>query len=198
LTTSFDLTGATPGVWNVTVTNPDATSVTRAGAFTIEQGGVARVWADIVGPPNIRVGFPARFRIFFSNRGTIDARGVPLVFSISTNVGFGLNFSLAPPPPQAGQAPMDWDTAAFTVESKERPGFAIIPLVLPVIPAGFTGTLEFSITAPLEQHGQNFQILFGVSPPYFHLSDWSKGSYGLSRQRSGASVRARRRGCAPY
>jgi hypothetical protein len=166
LTTSFDLTGATPGVWNVMVTNPDTTSVTRAGAFTIEQGGAAQVWADIVGPPNVRVGFPTRFRLFFGNRGTSEARGVPLVFSISTNVGFGLHFSITPPPLQVGQIPTDWDKAAFTVESKERSGFAIIPLVLPVIPAGFTGSLEFSITAPPEQHGQNFQILFGVSPPY--------------------------------
>lgn len=169
LTTSFNLTGARPGVWNVMVTNPDTTSVTRASAFTIEQGGAAQVWADLVGPPNVRVGFPTRFRLFFGNRGTSEARGALLVLSISTNVAFGLHFSITPPPLLVGQIPTDWDNAAFTVESKERPGFAIIPLVLPIIPAGFTGSVEFSITAPLEQHGQNFQILFGVSPPYFKL-----------------------------
>lgn len=166
LTTSFALTGAMPGLWNVTVMNPDGSSVSRNGALMIEQGGASQVWADIVGPPNIRVGYPARFKIFFGNRGTVDAFATPLVLAISTNVGFTLHFPISPPPSSTGQSPSDWDSAAFTVDSKERPDLAIIPLLLPIVPAGFTGTLEFSLLAPPERHGQSFQVLFDIGSPY--------------------------------
>lgn len=165
--TSFDLTGQTAGLWDVVVTNPGEPPIILPNGFTVEEGGTPQLWVDVLGPSRIRVGRPTRFTLLFGNRGNVDASGVPLILGIPRSMDFGLNFSFAPPPPQVGQVPTNWDAAAFNGLSQEHPDFTMIPLLLPVVPAGSTQVLEFTITAPQELDGQNFQILFGVKPPYF-------------------------------
>jgi hypothetical protein len=58
--TTFNLTGATPGVRNVVVTNPDNTVVALNGAFTVEQGGAAQLSVEIIGREEIRIGTEQR------------------------------------------------------------------------------------------------------------------------------------------
>jgi hypothetical protein len=165
--TSFDLTGQAPGLWDVVATNPGESPITLANGFTIEAGGAPQLWADVIGPSRIRVGRSTRFTMLFGNRGNIDAVGAPLVLGIPRAIDFGLSFSFAPPPPHPGQVPTNWDATAFNGISPEHPDFTMLPLFLPVIPAGSNQVLEFTITAPQEIDGQNFQLLFGVNAPYF-------------------------------
>jgi hypothetical protein len=167
LTANFNLTGQALGLWDVVVMNPDDTSVTQTEAFTIEDTRAPQLWADVIGPTRVRVGRPTRVLLLFGNRGNVDAVGTPLLLGIPRSIDFGLPFSITPPPPHAEQVPTNWDAAAFNSISPEHPDFTTIPLFLPVVPAGFTGALEFTITAPIETDGQNFQLLFGVKPPYF-------------------------------
>lgn len=164
--TSFDLTGQATGLWDLVVTNPGESPTTLANAFKVEEGGAPQLWADVLGPSRIRVGRPTRFTLLFGNRGNIDAVGAPLVLGIPRVLDFGLNFSFASPP-HAGQVPTNWNEAAFNSISSAYPDFTMIPLFLPLIPAGSNHVLEFTITAPQEIDGQNFQILFGINAPYF-------------------------------
>jgi len=71
LITTFDLTGKTPGKWDVVVENPDETLILQEG-FTIEQGGEPKLWVDIVGRDQRRVGREQTYWIKYGNAGNID------------------------------------------------------------------------------------------------------------------------------
>ena len=71
LTTTFDLHGASPGVRNVVVTNPDNTSISLPAAFTVEQGGAPQLWVDIIGRDKIRIGREQTYYITYGNRGAL-------------------------------------------------------------------------------------------------------------------------------
>lgn len=79
LTTTFNLTGATPGVRNVVVTNLDNTTTTLTGGFTVEQGGAAQLWVNIIGRDKIRIGAQQQYYAVLQNRGTIDSGNAGLI-----------------------------------------------------------------------------------------------------------------------
>jgi hypothetical protein len=70
---SFDLSGAPPGVYSVSVTSPEGTSQTLANSFTIEPGGTSDIWMDVSGRSLIRGGLEQVTTITVGNRGTINA-----------------------------------------------------------------------------------------------------------------------------
>jgi probable HAF family extracellular repeat protein len=72
LQTTLDLTGAQPGPRSVVVTQPDGTTVTLPDRFTIEQGGSAQVWVDIIARSVFEPGVAQPVTIFYGNRGNID------------------------------------------------------------------------------------------------------------------------------
>jgi 6-phosphogluconolactonase (cycloisomerase 2 family) len=80
LNATFDLTGATPGVSNLVLTNPDGTTATLTGAFTVDAGGGANVVVDIIGRPNIRFGTPQTYYIQVNNTGFVDSG--PIIVSV--------------------------------------------------------------------------------------------------------------------
>jgi hypothetical protein len=165
--TGFDLTARSLGLWDLMVTNPDGTSATLPQAFTIEEGREPQLWVDVVGPSVIRIGRATRFFILFGNRGNVDALAVPLELGISANVGFNLRFPIAPPPPQAGQVPTDWSGVPINTAPAEPSGLTSVPLLLPVVPAGSTGVLWFTLTAPPEVLWQTYQVRSGIGRPSF-------------------------------
>jgi hypothetical protein len=140
LSTSFDLTGAMPGVRSVVITNPDSTSVTLAGAFTVEPGGDPDVWVDIVGRDKIRVGTQQSFYVAYGNRGTRDAFDVLLFVTIPAGVGYSIDGSLIAgfPPPVGIAATSGVQTAFGTV----------IPLWIYSIPAGASSSVHLVLTSP--------------------------------------------------
>jgi hypothetical protein len=90
---TFDLRGATAGVRNVVVVNPDNSISTLSAAFTVEQGGAPQVWVEIVGKNLIRFVREQGFFITCGNRGNVDALGNQLVLTFPTTLissfGFG-------------------------------------------------------------------------------------------------------------
>ena len=68
LTATFDLIGATTGVRDLVVTNPDNSSVSLPSAFTVEQGGSPNVSVDIIGRNAIRFGGKQTYYIVYGNR----------------------------------------------------------------------------------------------------------------------------------
>lgn len=168
ISTTFDLTGKATGSWDVVVMNPDGTSKTMAGAFTIEEGRAPELWVDILGRPFFRTGrrVPGKYFVLFGNRGNVDALGVPLSLSIPSFFTFALHFQIAPPPSQAGQVRSDWSGVPIDVlPDAQNGGVTNIPLLLPVVPAGFTGVLELTLTPP--SSGQS-ELVAAIDPPLFN------------------------------
>jgi hypothetical protein len=169
LAVTFDLTGKLSGSWDLVLTNPDATTVSVPGGFTVESGGASDLWAEVVGPAIARPGSTARFSIVYGNRGNIDAFGVPLTLSTSTQTGLTILFPIAAPPSQSGQVVNDWSKAPLYVLPAPSAGTVNVPLFLPIVPAGFTGVLSFTLDVPgtfLE--GQTFPFSALRGDPFFN------------------------------
>lgn len=166
---TFDLLGRSIGLWDVVVINPDGTSKTQAAGFAIEEGRAPELWVDILGQSVARPAGSVQFFILFGNLGNVDALGVPLVLvSRPGNVAFSLRFPIVPPPPHAGQVPTDWSHKPIIAIPDAGPDSTVIPLLLPVVPAGFTGALILTLTAPAGLAvGQTFQLGVGLGLPHF-------------------------------
>lgn len=133
----FDLTGRVPGPWDLVATNPDGTAAVLPGALTVDSGGSAHVWAQAVGPSPVRPGTSHTFYLVFGNRGNIDALDVPVTLAMPTEIGLDLNFLVQPPPAQAGQVVKDWTQVPLYALPGPSNGFVNVPLLLPIIPAGY-------------------------------------------------------------
>jgi hypothetical protein len=155
--TSFDLTGTTLGAWDVVVTNPDATSVASPRGFTVAAARPPDVWIDIAGPPFVRVGRlfrsvvgTARYTLLYGNRGNTDAYAVPLLFGAADVLGVTPLFDIAPPPQQFGKITIQEFGRFYRsiVAGNDGTPLQETALLLPVVPAGFTGALEVTIVVP--------------------------------------------------
>jgi hypothetical protein len=166
LTASFDITGRATGPWDVVVTNPDGTSVTRAAGFVIETPQAPGLWSEVIGPALVRIGFPAIYTILFGNRGNTEAWGVPLVIGVGENVSFTVKSPVTPPPAQPGQIPTDWNQLPFKLPP-ESSGIVYSQLVLPFVPPGFTGAIQLLVLPPPGTQGQGVDMISGISPPYY-------------------------------
>ncbi|MBY0280167.1 right-handed parallel beta-helix repeat-containing protein, partial [Candidatus Binatia bacterium] len=149
IATAFDLAGRAPGDYAVTVTNPGGASTTRSGAFRVDAGGAPDVWAEMIGPVALRRGRWTRFFFVYGNRGNADALGVPIQIAAAPGVGLKLNFSVGPPPANPQQAITDWSTYRTSVDGRPVTDYTIHSFILPLVPAGYTGALEFRVNLPV-------------------------------------------------
>lgn len=165
IATSFDLSGATTGPWDVVVTNPDDETAMLAGAFRVEEARAPELWVQVVGPRAIRLGLPALFTIAYGNTGNVDALAVPLSLSLPVGMSYRFLFPLATPPSHDGQLSPDWILQPVDVETGAN-GATNIPLLLPIVPAGFSGTLPILLTLPAgAPHGAEFTTLAALGEP---------------------------------
>ncbi len=147
LSAVFDLTGLPVGSYNVTVANPDGTTITGATKFTIEEGGRSEFWTEIFGRETIRVGRPATYFINYGNNGILDMPA-PLI-SLSTDPPSSSISVRFPPSTEWRQM-----SGPFTVIARgpaENPD---------IIPAGSSYSMEIEVTT--NQYGE-FTL---VSLPY--------------------------------
>jgi YVTN family beta-propeller protein len=73
LTTTVDLTRATPGQCAVVLTKLDGSTRTVPHLFTIEQGGTPQVWVDVIGWSFLRAGRSQTYFVIVGNRGNVDS-----------------------------------------------------------------------------------------------------------------------------
>ncbi|HLK66778.1 MAG TPA: hypothetical protein VKU19_25265 [Bryobacteraceae bacterium] len=129
LTTTFDLTGAAAGVRNVVITNPDGTTATLTGGFTVEQGGAPQIWVDIIGRNVIRIGTAQTYYLECGNRGNVDAALVQCWVSFPASVQWSSsspdNTSLSSTINTSGNVVL-----AFDVIAVGAGGSTVIPLNL--------------------------------------------------------------------
>ena len=148
IATTFDLTGAAQGAWDVVVTNPDATSKTLTGGFIVKAGVGPDVWVDVVGI--IRRHGPSSIWVTYGNRGDTDAVGVPLSLSLPSGYEWGRYFDVTPPPAQPGELRPDWSLVSEGVGMPGHSDLLNVPLFLPIVPAGFGGVLRLSFNLPVD------------------------------------------------
>jgi CSLREA domain-containing protein len=148
LSASFDLTSAALGAWDVVATNPDQTTSTLAGGFIVEVAQAPQLWSTITGPASARLGRTNTFNINYGNLGNADALAVPLTFSVPAGYSLEAYFPITPPPEQTGQVALDWPSVPIDIQMPQA-GVTNVALLLPVVPAGFSGSLKFSIVPPV-------------------------------------------------
>lgn len=90
VTATFDLTGKARGLWAVVVTNPDGSTNTLPGAFTIEEGRNPQLWVDIIGRGAIRAGREQTLQLLYGNRGNNDITGGFLFIGLSGGLEYKL------------------------------------------------------------------------------------------------------------
>jgi hypothetical protein len=107
--TTFDLTGAPPGAYNVVVTNPDNTVATLSNAFTVQQGGTPKVLINLSGLVRRTAPYEqtaaatnASYIVSLSNIGNIDTAGF-----VSLAVDSIFAVTSANPATVAGASPTD-------------------------------------------------------------------------------------------
>jgi hypothetical protein len=158
LVSSLDLAGRATGAWDVVVTNPDGTGVRRAGLFTIAPARAPDLWVDVIGPRTVRVGRAYRYLFLYGNRGNTDAFAVPLVIGVAAAVDVTPRFDIAPPPKIYGQTViLEWGQFYREILVGD-PLLHQLTLLLPVVPAGFSGVLEVSVTAPFGAENAPFSV----------------------------------------
>lgn len=165
LTASFDLTGADQGSWDVVVTNPDLASATLPGGFTVEAPRPADLFAVVLARNGARPGLPARFEVLYGNRGNTDALGVPLTLGLPAS--FARSLAVAAPPAQPGQPFDDYRDVPIAVTAGVASEQVDIPLLIPIVPAGFTGLLTFTLTPPIGTADTEFRVEAFMGTPWY-------------------------------
>jgi CSLREA domain-containing protein len=159
IATTFDLSGKARGAWDVVVTNGNAETATLTGAFQVAETVAPDLWVTVLGPAGVRPLRSATFTLIYGNHGNVDALAVPLSLSIPADVGYELYF-VSPPPPHAGQLPVDWLLQPVDVLTDAQERTINMPFLLPIVPAGSAGSLSFRVTIPnTAQEGDRITLL---------------------------------------
>jgi hypothetical protein len=142
----FDLTGAPPGAYSLSVVNPDGTSISLANAFSVQQGGGSDLSVSIVGRNSIVIeqgSASTTFNVVVSNRGNTDALGVVVsLYGIPSNANLTPFFAVSPPPVNPSGFSADFSGTPFaTVLGEEQ----IPDVLLPLVPAGGSIVLPFGL-----------------------------------------------------
>lgn len=141
INTTFDLTGRTRGLWDVVIADPEGSTITIPGGFSIEEGQGAKIWADIFGYPLIRPGRPQTYHVFYGNTGNVDGvaylalRGIPKGATVRTNFGRVVNSS-------SNDLRVNGTSAEVIDYDDERK----IPVDIRNIRPGTTGVISLEIT----------------------------------------------------
>jgi hypothetical protein len=134
LAATFDLTGRSEGVWDVIVTNPDASFAVLPQGFTIGPEVAPQLRVNVLGPGLIRYNHRTAFDLVIENPGNVDALSVPLwITGVPTDATFELDLALAYPPQSGGEP--DWTTVPLGFSS---PGGRYFTVVIPRVPPGTT------------------------------------------------------------
>jgi hypothetical protein len=152
----------------------------------VQQGGSPDLWVDVLPFVLCRhCGF-ARINIFYGNRGNVDAVAVPLQISASSQYGLSSLFAVTPPPPQPDQILVEYDQVPYIAQPVDG-GYINVPLVLPVVPAGFTGTLQLLLFIPQPAPTDVSTLFVNIDTPYFNPTLSSAAVSGLVQGAMGYS-----------
>jgi hypothetical protein len=141
--------------------------VTLEGGFTVETARAANLFAIVVARSGTRPGLPARFAVFYGNRGNTDALGVPLTLTLPASFAPHFSLEVAAPPAQQGQPFNDYRDVPIKVTADVASDQVDVPLLVPIVPARFTGMLAFTLTPPAGTAGEQFTVEAHFGTPWF-------------------------------
>jgi len=128
ITTTFNLAGASTGIYNLVITNPDGTTLSYPQGFTIEPGTEPQVDTNIIGWSNLRAGPYETYTVVVANQGNVDAN----IADLRIEVPNWLNWQIIGYEPQ--NIFMGDDNTSFAVQVPTIPayGSVTVPLQLQV------------------------------------------------------------------
>ncbi len=146
---TFDLAGASPGMWDVRARRAGL-SATATRALAVVQGGGPNLAVEVVGRNVVRAGRKAQFTLAYANSGNADSWGALLmVGGVPNDAEIELGPEFVPPSLAEG---LTWSGPLYT---RSDAGTVFVPLVLPRLRPGESGTAGFSLKVP---GAQTFQI----------------------------------------
>ena len=154
MTATFALNGAAPGVYDLTVKNPDGSTFAKNGAFTVTPGGAPQVSVNVIGRSKIRNNTPATFTVNLVNSGNVDAYFQTLWISFPSRLQFTLKnvvFPTAEPGVAHGADDAD--------------GRHYVGLVVPRIEANASYSMQVELTDPVGD--QNLSVEAYLRYPWF-------------------------------
>jgi hypothetical protein len=89
---------------------------------------------------------------------------------VTSDIDTKLNFPLTVPPFQPGQVRTDWSQTPLASETADAPtetNTKNFLLLIPIVPAGFTGSLDFTVTAPAGSEGRVVVLVGSADPAFF-------------------------------
>jgi len=172
ITAQLDLSKAVLGSYDLVVTTPSGTSSALAGAYTVQAASAPNLYSFVYGPPVQRAGQPAFYTLVYGNKGNADAYLVPISVEIPGGFAGLISSPVLAPPVATGQVVQDWTYVPLEVGPYSTTGFSNVPLIIPVLPAGSAGVLQFSIEAPAgTPEGTEYAIDAGLGNPYSTASN---------------------------
>jgi hypothetical protein len=147
---TFALSGAATGSYDVVVNNPNGSSFTKSGGFTVQSGGQPDLSVSVVGRPIIRTGFPSTFYVNVTNSGSENAYFVPLWVTLPVGVSFAIN---------------GYTESESTFLSTNDGTTNYVSLVLGQIAPGQTTSIPLQITSATNSPG--IAMSATLQPPWF-------------------------------
>lgn len=142
----MDLRELAAGAYDVEVSNgANGAALSSPSAFTVVEGGDAKLWLRTVGRPVVRNGVPARYFVNFGNSGEVDAYHVYMFVRFSANTDVKALYDVRAVPSAKTKSQFDrgnYPKVAIDPETGEK----IIVLLIPSIPAGATQSLPIELT----------------------------------------------------
>jgi len=135
----FDLSDQAPASCSVTVVS-GGDFKTLTGAFQIEETVAPDLSLELISPERRRRGRTVRHRIIVTNRGNVDAFMVPVEIVVNAGAVIETEFNVVLPEEEPDFDDFgSWDDIDIQRTLEDR---TILPIVLPVVPAG--GEIELS------------------------------------------------------
>lgn len=160
---TFDLSGVAAGIWDLVVDQGNGATQIWAGAFTVDAGGRADVWLDLVGRDLIRPGRAQRYALFVGNKGNVDAAVVPTwIAGIPLGGNVVITSQLLPPPDVPPPDSVDWTQFPVIVASEAG---LLVPLVVSRLAPGETAQIDFTVEVPVDT--QPFTLVARAAQPFF-------------------------------
>ena len=160
MTCTFALNGAATGSYNIVVDNPNSAALTLQNAFAVQSGGQPQIWTNIVGRPAIRVGVPSSFNVTYGNSGTTTAYFTTVWIALPTTFQYSIPAGISDPL-NPGIAISD-QQASFVDESDSA---IKIPLLIPVLAPGASGSLQLQLTDTLDNDSYTLEVY--MQPAWF-------------------------------
>ncbi len=155
---TFALNGAATGSYSVVVKNSDGTTLTDKDAFSVESGGTATISVSLSGRSAIRVGTPTTMALNYTNSGTQDAYMTTVWLVLPGSYTYSITGVTTP---TDSKCPLLSKVANNVVYNS----YQYIPIVIPSIPGGTGGSIQFTVTAAAAATGQELGVY--AETPWF-------------------------------